>query len=449
MSGFNPFGNKTLSELQGSDLALLKSVSEGWYVEYKESTNGAKNIAKSISSFANQYGGWIFYGAKETKDGQNMLASCPGIAAEELDATHNLIRQTAASSLSPVPHFELRAINGPVPQVDLPEGRFVYCVYVPKSNLTPHIHNSGRIYRRVADSSNPVAETDRHQLDLLWRRNELFEEEYKQWVYSDAKSLVQEAKGAPLLRVLIDSGRTPSTSQRWTLTNDRIFDILNDEAIGSTIPVDSCYSSSRGIIARQTRGNDRHSRVAFTVILKEKLRAEFWLPLHLSEGCSFEKLPENIQNYKYAKEFQKILAQQKVTDGKLIDLNKTLNNLIAISNQLLVLLKENESIQDTIHYKIMLQNIGGVIPAVDLKPAMEKFEKLGLPLTLFDQAEYPSGAQPANFITIERSQETLNPFHIGIHMMMTVFHGFGLGNIFDCTKDEGIKLVEEMLGVTE
>ena len=51
-----PF-DKEVADLFAEDLEGLRQVHEGWYVEYKEEAISPRNIAKSLSAFANQYGG--------------------------------------------------------------------------------------------------------------------------------------------------------------------------------------------------------------------------------------------------------------------------------------------------------------------------------------------------------------------------------------------------------
>jgi predicted HTH transcriptional regulator len=63
---FNPF-NKNIDEITGEDLIVLKDISEGWYVDYKENIINIKKTAKHMSAFANQFGGWLFFGIKESE----------------------------------------------------------------------------------------------------------------------------------------------------------------------------------------------------------------------------------------------------------------------------------------------------------------------------------------------------------------------------------------------
>ena len=53
---YRPFADN-LQEVPPEDLIRLKDVHEGWYAEYKGELIANRELAKSLSSFANQYGG--------------------------------------------------------------------------------------------------------------------------------------------------------------------------------------------------------------------------------------------------------------------------------------------------------------------------------------------------------------------------------------------------------
>ena len=61
---FTPF-DKAFDDISVGDLDGLMEVGEGWYVEYKSQLPNTRVLAKSLSSFANQYGGWLFLGVAE------------------------------------------------------------------------------------------------------------------------------------------------------------------------------------------------------------------------------------------------------------------------------------------------------------------------------------------------------------------------------------------------
>ena len=78
MISYNPF-KKEIQDLQATDLAVLLEVAEGWFIEYKQGEVPPANIAKSLSAFANHYGGWVFYGIEEAADGSHQAGAFPGI----------------------------------------------------------------------------------------------------------------------------------------------------------------------------------------------------------------------------------------------------------------------------------------------------------------------------------------------------------------------------------
>ena len=168
---YSPF-DKAINDLQSADLAILKSVSEGWYVEYKSEMINASALAKAVSAFANTYGGWLFLGVKEQGKDNPVAGTFPGMPEKEVDGVLQRLRQSAAEHLNPTPTFQTKVLRGPCVEIGLAEGASVVAIEIPQSRITPHVHKDGRIYRRVADSSEPKPETDRFILDQLWRRNE-------------------------------------------------------------------------------------------------------------------------------------------------------------------------------------------------------------------------------------------------------------------------------------
>jgi Schlafen, AlbA_2 len=90
-----------METLKGPELATLRGVNEGWYVDYKESVPDIKSLAKHVSAFANQYGGWLFLGVKE-KQGEGMTAeSFPGIPSNSVPAAQLALRQAASAHVNP------------------------------------------------------------------------------------------------------------------------------------------------------------------------------------------------------------------------------------------------------------------------------------------------------------------------------------------------------------
>lgn len=56
---------KPAGEFRSKDLDGLKSLEEGWFVEFKDRVPDTAKLARSLSSFANSRGGLLVIGAKE------------------------------------------------------------------------------------------------------------------------------------------------------------------------------------------------------------------------------------------------------------------------------------------------------------------------------------------------------------------------------------------------
>ena len=169
-SRYTPF-EKNMRDITQDDLATLKKVHEGWYVEYKEKLIPPRGLAKSLSSFANQLGGWIFFGVSENRQ-SHVAESFPGISDSDVPAALESLKNASKDLLNPDVFYECRVFQGPVACIGLSLGRSVIVVQVPEGPNSPYVHSDGRIYRRVADSSDPKPETDRSRLDLLVQRGE-------------------------------------------------------------------------------------------------------------------------------------------------------------------------------------------------------------------------------------------------------------------------------------
>src|ERR1700683_3409569 len=112
MQHSSPF-DKPFDNLKASDLASLRTTPEGWYVEYKSQFPAPASVAKSLSAFANSYGGWLFYGIEESADKQRLAGAFPGIQADQVPLCEQKIRQAASVQVCPPPYFQVRALYGP------------------------------------------------------------------------------------------------------------------------------------------------------------------------------------------------------------------------------------------------------------------------------------------------------------------------------------------------
>ena len=196
---FSPFA-VPLESLTSADLERLRETAEGWYIEYKRELSEASDIAKSISGLANTYGGWLFYGVEEVSKANPVAGAFPGIAGQDCDAALQRMRQSVAQHMHPAAHFDVKAVSGD--GKNIASGFVVICVRVPQSLAAPHVHKSGRIFRRVADGSEPEVENDRFRLDQLFRRSHDLRQEYADWIARDPE-FSKEEKDRPYLRLIM------------------------------------------------------------------------------------------------------------------------------------------------------------------------------------------------------------------------------------------------------
>ena len=151
---YTPF-DKNLAELAPEDLATLTDVYEGWYVEYKSELVNNRALAKSLSSFANQYGGWLFIGVAEDRN-THAAKNFPGIPDSQVQAGLESLRNASKDLLhrdvGPSVFYDTRVFKGPIPSVGLPTGQSIVVVYTPEGS---RIHltyiTTGGSMRRIAD----------------------------------------------------------------------------------------------------------------------------------------------------------------------------------------------------------------------------------------------------------------------------------------------------------
>jgi len=284
MPAYSPF-EKEFAELDANDLAILRTVAEGWYVEYKREVPNASSIAKSISALANTYGGWVFFGIDEKSRAEPVAGAFPGIPRIDLDAVLHRLRQAVATLVNPPPHFDVKPIFEPREALSLAADRVVLCVRVPWSPNTPHVHKDGRIYRRVADGSEPKPETDRFILDQLWRRADKLREQYARWVEKDPE-FSKEERERPFLRLLLvaDVWRDRNLWSHISLKDFRSI-MQSTDGPSVTVPFETVYTSTTGFIARQLHLNKPHD-LGLTWEFRPDLQSEVLIPLnhHAMEG---------------------------------------------------------------------------------------------------------------------------------------------------------------------
>ena len=395
MSAYSPF-SRDISELTAEDLVALRDTSEGWYIEYKREVPNASSIAKSVSAFANTYGGWVFYGIVEKSKENPVAEAFPGIAETEIDGALQRIRQAVATQVVPAPHFDHKVIYGPSTNISLADGYAVICLWCGSSISAPHVHKNGQIYRRVADGSEPKPENDRFILDQLWRRGDEMRKAYKKWVRRDPEFSKGEQE-IPFIRILIDADPLYERGAWLPVSIQQVREIMNSEQRDfGPLPFDTIYTSSNGFVCRQARGNDPHN-LSLTWKLNRHLHSDVIIPLSFYRANNVrDALLPLRPGYHFTARFQSILEEAGFQNTRVVDLNFIFNIFAGIV-ETQTRLAEAASWSHPFQVKLRLLNAWRTIPFVDVDGVLKGLEHSGVPVCMDETVTAPVGYGPDDF----------------------------------------------------
>ncbi|WP_455820388.1 AlbA family DNA-binding domain-containing protein [Pseudomonas cerasi] len=164
-----PLYKRDLADISELDLNEIGGLEEGWFVEFKSTPPDNIKIAKSMSSFANAYGGVLIFGVIEEQKTRK-VKSIEGFEKNEADKIILRVRESVDSHVTPCPYYDIKSIPNGVDNQGV--DRFIVWVKVPKGDNGPYLHSSGCIYTRKGDSSFPIPLTDLGLLERMWRDTE-------------------------------------------------------------------------------------------------------------------------------------------------------------------------------------------------------------------------------------------------------------------------------------
>ena len=395
MKPYSPF-DKLIHDLEPSDLAVLQSVNEGWHIEYKKEIPSARVLAKSISSFANTHGGWLFLGIDEDSKENPVAGSFIGVPSSDLEMANSRLRHGVSDYLSNDPNFESKPVHGPCDEIRLAEGSSIVIVHIPESQTTPHVHKDARIYRRVADGSEPKPESDRFILDELWKRGEKVRKKIKTWVKNDPK-LASGEKNRPYLRVLL----TPDPWIQDLPISDLSDSDIREIIAGKDVPLDTFYTAGGRFVARQVMNNDPFVYGLSWQIGRDFV-SEIIIPLTLYEENEVADLETSLNGYRYQGLLIETLEKypNRSQPIRVADLNFMAMILIDFVKKYVRLLDlANRPI--TFSYKIRFLNVWRVVPFVDVESVLDHYRDYGLPVSMDRKRTFPRGYSPESFVLSE------------------------------------------------
>jgi hypothetical protein len=324
---YNPFA-KALQTVTADDLAALVHVAEGWYVEYKRAPIAIPDIAKQLSAFANQYGGWLLFGV-EAADRSRMASAFPGMSDSETGALSLRIREATSSHIAPAVLYEEHVVRGPCKPINLKEGHSILIVGIPQGVDPPYVHSSGRIFRRLGDQSKPKEETDRHSLDLLWERGKRFRRKVSRRFRAIPELPEAQRDSAWAFVFLAPDLRLAAPDTLLSFDEFRTLAMNRGNTIaGPSAPLEEVRSTQLGYAARQVeRNNPELATMTFRWWHNGVVRLD--IPINTWSSDDFLR---HGGHYKCGNDFLHQLHSQHHDNAQICDLSMLVMGLIALGN---------------------------------------------------------------------------------------------------------------------
>ena len=428
---YTPF-NKDLSSVSSGELATLREVMEGWYVEYKADLIATRGLAKSLSSFANQYGGWLFLGVEEDRKSRT-AGAFPGVDNERVNEVLDELRNAAKDIVRPQVSYQSRIFNGPIGEIGLESGRSVIAVYVPEGSNTPYIHNDGRIYIRIGDSSSPTPVTDKATFDLLYQRGE-DRRAYLADLVERAPQLSKDEEDSSFVHLSILSDPYGTLGYRYRGSYGDFCTAMASHEM----PFDNFYTAPDGFVARQVGRNRRYYRLmtwefasdcnSFVSIPIPRL------PIHEHRSIFELEMIDRWRPYTVGEEFAFRLIDEGLGSSRILNLNLMLFVLPAIIRRHRMLVAE-AGVTGPLYMKAYLENVWRTVPFLDLREYVDHVTRFDFPIVQVSNMLVPKGTSLETFVTLPERRELQEPGGAAymddfVNIWLDVMGGFGIPGSF-------------------
>jgi len=440
---FSPF-RRSFARLRARDLAVLRDVPEGWWVEYKREPNGKLGIAKSIGAFANSEGGWIFYGIGEADvDGEKRAGSFEGIPKSDVARIKNDIRSAANHHVKPTPFYEVRALRGPCDDIGLPANRAVVVVVVAYGHDSPYVHSRGVIYRRKADECDPVAETDRSRLDMLWERGR--RERSRLSALITTGPALGESEGSlsyAQLFLLTDPHGERGYRSKIGIEQFRKAVGRDTDAEHVDLAFDATCQIGDSYVARMVAGNAPYQFVPTLEYLSD-CSSITTVPLNTWPILrSHDSLRESLRRYTFGNEFLDLVDPDvRELGAHVVDLNYLAVVIMGAFAKHRTLL-EAEGTRLPVMVKLRLGNMWRRVPFVDMAEHLERIKREGLPVIEKQALMIPPGDEPESMLRMEakdwRKMPGTNLLPTAIDLALDALDALGVNAIR--TSDDGLAI---------
>jgi hypothetical protein len=418
--GYIPFASN-LGTLRGPELAALKEVGQGWYVEYSEALADTPQLGKQLSSFANQSGGWLFIGVKGQDESTMNASSFPGIPVAAVGQALKQLREAASAHVTPEVYFETQVIEGPVPEISLAEGRCLIVIGIPEGAKPPYVHSSGQVYARTAHGSEPAAGLDRRALSVLHSRAKKARQRLADFLSLGPMIAEHERRGPVRAYVYLLSDPFLARDSLG-LSHDRFAEVMRSQLGSERIlpEFDSLFTTSDGYIARHVRDTDPLSEgLAFRWWANGNARVS--IPI---DTCDVSKFP--LQSDPRRSDFVRMLRGQSVAKARIADFSGFLTLLASVTGKYLQL-REVLALRGTFWGKLRFCDAWRAAPFINLRQYIESIKVDGFPVIQDDDFYAPPGLASDDLIKMQtgehggiRGQSVLLALRLAVNALRAV-----------------------------
>jgi hypothetical protein len=415
-----PFAGN-LAALKGPELAALKEVNQGWYVEYSATLPSARQLAKQISAFANQSGGWLFVGVKGQERGPLTAEAFPGIPAAAIGEALAELREAGFAHVTPEVQFETGVIEGPVSEIDLAPGRSIIIVGIPEGTIPPYVHSSGCVYRRASDQSEPTPEVDRRELDVLRNREVETRQRLADFLSFKTGDTHRETYGP--VRIYVYLLNDPFVvGESVGLSYHRFSDVMQTNPMSDIIApgFSNVFTSPDGYTARCLKDNEP---------LRERLAFRWWasgnarltIPVDTCDADTFPLLSDPRRS-----DFVRMLRGQSIAPVRIADFSEFLSLLAAGTGKYLQL-RQVLGLGGALWGKVRFCGAWRATPFINLRQYIESVRIHGFPVVQDDEFYSPPGFSTEDLIKVEpgksaslRSQSVLLALRLAVSALRAV-----------------------------
>ncbi|MBN2541826.1 ATP-binding protein [bacterium] len=438
MVKFNPF-NKDINELDKDDLQKLieDEVVEGWYIQfvnvYPESE---KEIARSIASFANSYGGWYIIGV--TTNEQTHAETIEGFDLLSIDNPKEKLEEIIRDQLRPVPFFDMKLV-----WVD--NNKAVMVVYVEEGSDAPYLTKEGKIFRRAGNQSEPVEETERDTVQKLIERSYDLKERIEAFS-NNPFSIVSLKKEEQLGFMEMYFYVLPFDKQKYRdYHSAKFFDDLKEafsqapdyvtDPGKNDIVFQNIFTSVNSYVIRHVQQDDKASDyTGLTLELFENGNAKVVIPIpKLPTIFPFVFIPDIFQESELYKVFLDRMSEEDAKVLRIINGFKFFMVFATVFHQYCTLL-HNHNFSKGLNVRLRFTDLRGALVFFDDAEYLNLVEKWGYPTCQKERIEIPP-FRDGNLIQINAEQDSLYSLlgivfeALGFSLGMAPENLYGLSNV--------------------